>query len=170
MTTPDRTPAAGDPLAEYMAAVEKVRQLAAAGLISAEALGLPAAPVALPHANLVPGERINLPDLAAKTLAGLKASSRRTYGSYITFLVHGWPLEAPPEEKLYPGLASKYQWADEVLPSDLEEALRAVEARALASAAVKADNRRAAGREVQETNGTGAKYNAVGAWRRMFKV
>lgn len=171
MTTQNPTPAAGDPLAEYAAALEKVRQLAAAGLITPEALGLPAAaPAAAPNAHIVPGERITLPDLAEKTLAGLKESTRRTYGSYIRFLVHGWPLEAPPEEKQYPGLAAKYGWADEVLPSDLEEALRAIEARALASAAVKADNRHAAGREVQESNGTGAKYNAVGAWRRMFKV
>ena len=171
MTTQSSTPAAGDPLAEYAAAVEKVRQLAAAGLISAETLGLaPAAPAA-PNAHIVPGERISLPELAEKTLAGLKkTSSGRTYGGYIQFLVYGWPLQAPPEKKVYPGLAAKYQWADEVLPSDLEEALRAIEDRAKASAAVKAANRRAAGREVQESNGTGAKYNAVGAWRRMFTV
>src|SRR5690348_4376847 len=108
MTTQSTTPAAGDPLAEYAAALEKVRQLAAAGLITPEALGLPAAaPAAAQNAHIVPGERISLPDLEKKTLAGLKKSSRRTYSSYITFLLYGWPLEAPPEVKLYRGLVEK---------------------------------------------------------------
>jgi hypothetical protein len=40
----------------------------------------------------------------------------------------------------------------------------------MAAAAVKAANRRAAGRFVHNSTTSGAKYNAVGAWRRVFKI
>lgn len=166
-TGPDQAPT--DPLAEYAAAVAKVRQLVAAGLVTPEALGFqPAAVPTGPAPGLVPGERITVSDLATKTLAGLKGGTKKTYGSYIRFLAQGWPLDAPPEQKTYPGLGEK--WADEVLPSDLEEALRHIEARALDTAASRAANREAAGRYGRSSDASGAMYNAVGAWRRMFKV
>lgn len=157
------------PLAAYAAAMAKVRQLVDAGLVTPEALGFQApAAAAGPAATLVPGERITVAKLATKTLDGLTGGTKRTYGSYIRFLAEGWPLDVPPEEKVYPGLGAK--WVDEVLPSDLEEALRHIESRALESAATRAANREAAGREVRTSTASGAKYNAVGAWRRMFKV
>mgnify|MGYP002778752401 CR=1 FL=1 len=167
-TNPDTEALAG-PLAEYAAAMAKVRQLVDAGLVTPEALGFQA-PVATagPAATLVPGERITIADLATKTLDGLKGGTKKTYRSYIRFLAEGWPLDVPPEEKVYPGLGDK--WADEVLPSHLEEALRHIESRALDSAATRAANREAAGREARTSTASGAKYNAVGAWRRMFKV
>jgi hypothetical protein len=167
-TNPE-TAALPGPLAEYAAAMAKVRQLVDAGLVTPEALGFQApAAAAGPAATLVPGERITVAKLATKTLDGLTGGTKRTYGSYIRFLAEGWPLDVPPEEKVYPGLGAK--WVDEVLPSDLEEALRHIESRALDSAATRAANREAAGREVRTSTASGAKYNAVGAWRRMFKV
>jgi integrase len=166
-TTPNDGPSAGvNPLADYADAMAKVRQLVAAGLVTPEALGLTA--VTAPSALIVPGTRITMRELGKKTLDGLGKGTRKTYKSYVNFLIDGGPLGADPEADHYPGLGDR--WADEVLPSDLEEALRAIETRALASAAVKAANRLAAGRAVKETKATGAKYNAVGAWRCMFKV
>jgi hypothetical protein len=171
-TNPDTAALAG-PLAEYAAAIAKVRQLVDAGLVTPEALCFQppvaaAGPAAGPAATLVPGERITIADLATKTLDGLKGGTKKTYRSYIRFLAEGWPLDVPPEEKVYPGLGEK--WADEVLPSHLEEALRHIESRPLDGAATRAANREAAGREVRTGTASGAKYNAVGAWRRMFKV
>src|SRR4051794_30608500 len=155
-----------DPLASYAEAMAKVRQLVAAGLVTPEALGLNG--TAAPSALMVPGTRITMRQLGQKTLAGLSKGTRKTYRSYVNFLIDGGPLGVGPEAGYYPGLGDR--WADEVLPSDLEKALLAIETRALASAAVKAANRLAAGRAVKETKATGAKYNAVGAWRCMFKV
>ncbi|MGY1681418.1 hypothetical protein [Geodermatophilus sp. SYSU D01176] len=167
-TTNFAVPPGENPLAAYAAATEKVRQLVAAGLISPEALGFPAQAAAPePAATIVPGTRITVRDLARKTLENLGKGTRKTYRTYIDFLVDGGPLGDGPDAAVYPGLGDR--WADEVLPSDLEEALRAVETRALAHAARKAARRQAAGRVVHDTKVVGARYNAVGAWRAMFK-
>ncbi|MGY1681272.1 hypothetical protein [Geodermatophilus sp. SYSU D01176] len=163
--TSAETAALAGPLAECAAAMAKVRQLVDAGLVTPEVLGFQIpAPAAGPAANLVPGERITVADLATKTLVGLTGGTKKTYRS----LAEGWPLDVPPEEKVYLGLGEK--WVDEVLPSHLEEALRHIESRGLDSAATRAANREAAGREVRTSTASGAKYNAVGVWRRMFKV
>ena len=149
------------------AAAELVRDLLAAGLLTPQALGLPTVPAEAP-ASLVPGERITVADLADKALASCSRNTRRTYGTYMRLLAYGWPAKAPAEEKLYPGLGDR--WADEVLPSELEEALRFVEARTLLGGHWRAARREDAGRVVRDTDAAGARYNAVGAWRRMFKV
>jgi site-specific recombinase XerC len=168
-----------DPIAQLASATEVVRRAIEAGLLNPQALGLAAgvtvdalevtaAPMTGPQPGMVPGTRITMQELAEKTLAGLTESTRGTYEGYIDFLVNGWRGEGPEGTVVWPGLGDL--WADEVLPSQLEEGLRAVEARAMAAAAVKAANRRAAGRFVHNSTASGAKYNAVGAWRRVFKT
>ena len=68
----------------------------------------------------------------------------------------------------YAGLGDR--WAHEVLPSDLEEALRWIAIRAAESAAHRAKVRESVGRTPLASSGEGARYNAVGAWRRAFEV
>lgn len=157
-----------DPAAAVAQAVQTVRDLMRAGLLDPAALGL--SPAGEQGSRpLVPGDRIRLRDLVVKTLRGLEgSSSRRTYETYLTFLAEGWPAAAPPEEKLYPGLGDR--WADEVLASDLEQALGWVERRAVLSAAWRAERREAAKRAVHTSGGAGARYNAVSAWRRLFST
>jgi len=59
-------------------------------------------------------------------------------------------------------------FANEVRPSQLKAALKVVYARAEKYAEARADRRESDGRVVRETNGSGAAFNAVGAWRCMF--
>jgi integrase len=155
---------------QVTAATELVKALVATGQLTAEALGLPAAPPVadVRSRDLVPGERILVRDLVAKTLDGLSEGSARTYGSYLRFIDQGWPASAPPEERLFAGFGDRY--FDEVLPSELESALEMVKARALMTAHWRAQRREVAGRTVRDSDAGGAGYNAVGAWRRMGKV
>lgn len=147
-------------------AVATVRSLVEAGLLDTSALGL--SPARNESAALVPGEPIRLRHLCEKTLRSLSPNTRRTYATYVIFLVEGWPAAAPQDEKLYPGLGDR--WAHEVLASDLEEALGWVEKRALIGAEWRASRREAVNRAVRSSNGAGARYNAVGAWRRLFST
>jgi integrase len=57
-----------------------------------------------------------------------------------------------------------------VLPSQLEELLAFVKRRALVHGARRAAGRHSVGRAVRESDGVGACYNAVGAWRHVFEV
>ena len=152
-------------------ALELVRALLAAGALTAESLGLPAAPAA-PTAQgfdrMVPGERITVRDLVAKTRRGLKKRTDDTYGTYLRLLADGWPLTVPAEQREFAGLGDRF--ADEVLPSDLEEALRFVQRGALERAAERGGLREERGRQVLLSDGSGACYNAVGAWRCLFAV
>lgn len=174
MTTPTpTTPAGFDPAAvaqQIAAATELVKAMVASGAITAEALGLaPAGGAAgIPARQLVPGERITVHDLVVKTLEGLTPGTKRTYGTYLHFIDVGWPVNSPDEEKLFAGYGDR--WADEVLASELEDALEMVKSRALLQAHWRAENRIAAGRAVRDSDAGGACYNAVGSWRRMFKT
>lgn len=180
MTTQDATGFDPDALARQThAATEIVKALLATGQLTAEALGInvaeltaPASPPPAdadgPSRQIVPGERITVHDLVVKTREGLTPGTERTYGTYLRFIDEGWPAKAPAEEKLFAGYGEK--WADEVLPSQLEKALTSVTARALVQAHWRAENRAAAGRAVRFSDAGGARYNAVGAWRRMYKV
>lgn len=124
----------------------------------------------LPRWFLVPGEPIKIRDLMEKTRRGLKPETARAYGSYLDFLAYGWRTCEPgkPPVTHYAGLGDR--WAHEVLPSHLEEALRFVEQRALQAGARRAAVREAIGRTPIPCTGVGARYNAVGAWRRAFEV
>lgn len=167
--------------------IDTVKQLLAAGLLDAKALGIDTPTVAapapqgqagrdaarqgsLPDWFLVPGEPITVRDLMEKTRRGLKPETARAYGSYLDFLANGWttcePDQAP--ETHYAGIGDR--WAHQVLPSDLEEALRFVELRARQAGARRAAIREAVGRAALPATGVGARYNAVGAWRRAFEV
>lgn len=151
-------------------ATELVRALITSGQLTAESLGLcPQAPAPdVRSRDLVPGERILVRDLVAKTLDGLSEGSARTYGSYLRFIAQGWPAGAPPEEQLFAGLGDRY--FDDVLPTELEAALEQVKARALLNAHWRADRRETAGRTVRDSDASGACYNAVGAMRCLGKV
>ncbi len=72
-----------------------------------------------------------------------------------------------PEDKIYAGQGDRF--ADEILPSELETALGYVGC-ALLTASRRAAVRESVERVTRTSDGSGAKYNAVGAWRRMFKV
>ncbi|MBY9074216.1 site-specific integrase [Nocardioides sp. WL0053] len=168
--------------------IDTVKQLLAAGLLDATALGIDpgatrvaagppdvatddaARQGSLPTWFLVPGEPIKIRDLMEKTRRGLTVDTRRAYGSYLDFLANGWSTTEPgqPTVQHYPGLGDR--WAHEVLPTDLEEALRFVEQRALETGARRAAVREAVGRTPIASTGVGAQYNAVGAWRRAFAV
>lgn len=180
----EATPACGGApgqFTELAEAVETVKALLAAGLLDPAAFGVTlsagAAPepakdqtaVATDHVRrLVPGQPITIRELVKKTEAGMTENTARTYMTYLTFLAEGWPAKSPQDEKLYPGMGDR--WAHEVLASELEEALRLVEVRTLLGAHHRAERRHQVKRHVRETKGLGAKYNAVGAWRRMFKT
>ena len=114
------------------------------------------------------GDRITVADLATKTLAGLTTNTARTYGSYIRFLAIGDPSVVGPDGKPWAGMGAR--WADEVLTSDLEQVLRLVHQRQVDQSAIRAQNRDAVGRVVRRPDGSGARANAVAAWRRMFQV
>jgi site-specific recombinase XerC len=153
-------------------AVELLRALLSTAGLDGSNLGLtgltPAQQRRAEAAALVPGKPIRIKDLVRKTRAGLKESTDRTYGTYLEMLSKGWPASAPKKEKLFKGFGKR--WAHEVLASELEDALRFVEARALLTAHWRGVAREAVGREVLKSDASGAKYNAVGAWRSMFKV
>jgi integrase len=153
-------------------AVALVRALLSAGVLDANTLGLggpaPAQQRLAEAAALVPGDPILIRDLVTKTRAGLIDSTDRTYGTYLTFLSDGWPAKAPEEEKLFEGFGDR--WAHTVLASELEEVLRLVGQRALLNSHWREAAREAVGREVISSDASGARFNAVGAWRRAFKV
>lgn len=107
--------------------------------------------------------RILLKDLAAEALDGYTKSSKRTYAPYVTFLVHGWP-ERPD---LFPGFGDLR--VDEILPKHLQTALNMVNRRARALIEERNAVREALGRCTRPTTGTSAAYNAVGAWRWLFR-
>jgi integrase len=152
-------------------AVALVRALLSAGVLDANTLGLggPAPAQQRPDeaAALVPGKPIRIKDLVTKTRAGLIDSTDRTYGTYLTFLSDGWPAKAKEGEKLFEGFG--HRWAHEVLASELEEVLRLVGQRALLNSHWREAARQAVGREVISSDASGARFNAVGAWRRAFK-
>ena len=114
------------------------------------------------------GTRITVADLADKTMAGLTPNTKRTYGSYLRFLADGDPGVVGLNGEPWAGMGAR--WADEILPSDLEQVLLLVDQRQVKGAMVRAENREAVGRVVRKTDGSGARANAVGAWRRMFQV
>ena len=97
-------------------------------------------------------------EFLVEDLSGEKALSvlfPKIVGPEHTFRIHA-----------YKGIGR--MWADEVLPSHLEAALKVVWVRALAGGEDRADRRESKGRVVRESDGSGAAYNAVGAWRNMF--
>ena len=161
------------------AALRVVRELVEAGLLDpaglASTVTLPvltatASDPALlaPARELVPGERITVRDLVVKAAAGCQVNTRRTYFGYMELLSEGYPADAAPEDKVFAGFGDRY--ADTILPSELETALAFVEKRALGTASKRAEARESLDRVTRTSNASGAKYNAVGAWRRMFKV
>lgn len=149
-------------------AVALVKELLAAGVLDPATLGLTGPANHGATSVLGPGGPITVKELVAKTERGITTSTRRTYMPYLRILADGWPAASPAEERLYPGIGHKL--AHDVLPSDLEEALRWVERRALLRTAQRAERREAVGRQVRDSEAEGARYNAIGAWRRMFGV
>ena len=146
--------------------VELVRQMLADGVLTAETLGLDATPSQVVVGARGPGERIKVAELAKLALDSCGKGTARTYGSYMRLLAEGEPTVAGPDGEPYKGIGNL--WADEVLPSHLLVALKVVWARAEAGGEARADRREAKGRVVRESDGSGAAYNAVGAWRNMF--
>lgn len=114
------------------------------------------------------GERITVKDLATKTIAGITTATRRAYVGYIELLADGDPTLVGPDGCPWKGLGD--MWADEVLPSHLTAVLAVVSARHTRRKESRAQAREDAGRVVREPDGVGAQFNAIGAWRRMFKV
>lgn len=98
----------------------------------------------------------------------MTTNTRRTYLGYMQLLAHGDPTLTGPNGLSWAGIG--HMWADEVLPSHLEQALQVVDQRAVRRAKARAEQRAAAERSVRRTNGDGAQYNAIGAWRRLFEV
>jgi integrase len=93
--------------------------------------------------------------------AAFRTDTKRTYMPYNRFLVNG-------EDGYFPGLADA--WVDEVTFSQLNEALKAVQTRALDIVSARNDVRQRVGRATRRTNGKSSEYNAVGAWRNFFEV
>ena len=114
------------------------------------------------------GDRITIADLVAKANASMTTNTRRTYLGYMQLLADGDPSLTGPAG--LPGAGIGHRGADEVLPSHLERALQGVDQRAARRAKARAEQRAAAERSVRRTNGDGARYNAIGAWRRLFEV
>ena len=152
-------------------AMDYVKAMLDSGLIDASSLGLTTIveqPATAPlREALVPGTPITVRDLVAKARVGLKESTHRTYGSYMKLLVEGY-TDSLDKTLTHPGLGD--EWAHEVLPSELEKMLAFVRRRALVHAERRAESRHDVGRAVRDSNGDGACYNAVGAWRRVFEV
>ena len=113
-------------------------------------------------------DRITIADLVAKANAAMTTNTRRTYLGYMQLLADGDPSRPGPDGR--PGAGIGHMGADEVLPSHLERALQVVDQRAARRAKARAEQRAAAERSVRRTNGDGARYNAIGAWRRLFEV
>lgn len=113
------------------------------------------------------GERIKMVDLVAKAKASMTTTTARTYSGYMDLLVEDKGL-VDAKGEAWKGLGD--MWADDVLPSDLEKALEVVGVRAQVRAEERAQVRDVAGRAVRSSKGDGARYNAIGAWRRTFEV
>lgn len=170
-TDPTAQPEQGptDTASKVTDSIRTVRDLLAAGIITPESLGLApsGAPGAVPTSGLVPGAPIRIRELAAKTRALLPENTRRTYSPYYDVLVDGWH----PADPAAPGFAGYGdRWAHELLPTDLETALRFVRQRALEGSAARAQARQDKGRVQRRSKGHGAVENAVAAWRRMYRV
>ena len=147
---------------------ELVKQMLASGALTAEAIGLGGTPPPVVVGARGAGERIKVAALAKLALASCTKNTARTYGSYMRLLAYGEPTVTGPDGQPYKGIGTL--WSDEVLPSHLEAALKVVWARAKAGGEDRADRRESKGRVVRESDGSGAAYNAVGAWRKMFTV
>lgn len=113
------------------------------------------------------GERIRVADLVTKSIEQMTPNTSRTYAGYMEFLAKGDPECPDPQVRAWKGLGQ--MWVDEVLPSHLTKALMMVSARAACRAEGRAQVRRDAERVVRDTDGTGARFSAVGAWRRLFR-
>ncbi|HEY3383066.1 MAG TPA: site-specific integrase [Vicinamibacterales bacterium] len=113
------------------------------------------------------GDRITVAQLVVKAKASMTTNTFRTYAGYMTFLAAGDPSLTDVDGHQWAGIGT--MWADEVLPSHLEQALLFVDQRAARRAEVRAEQREAAERTVRRTDGKGARYNAIGAWRRLFE-
>ena len=111
-------------------------------------------------------ERIKVAELSELALESCSKNTVRTYGSYMRLLAKGEPTVPGPDGKPDKGIGELF--ADEVRPSPLKVALKVEYARAEKSAEARADRRESVGRVVRETTGSGAAFNAVGAWRCMF--
>lgn len=116
-----------------------------------------------PH--LVPGTPITMGDLVEKTTVVLSEGEQRTYGPYLPFLLDGW---CSPTGRMYAGIRDTL--AHEVLPTDLERLVAAVQERALLTSAKKDEVREANGRVVRGSKGECAVGNAVSAFRKVFAV
>ncbi len=114
------------------------------------------------------GDRIAMLDLRDKAVAAMTTNTKRTYEGYMNLLVDGDPSLTGSDGRAWVGLGA--MWADEVLPSHLEVALSVVATRAQRRAEDRATVREAAERTVRTTDGHGARYNAIGAWRRLFEA
>lgn len=107
---------------------------------------------------------ITVSAMVAKTLAGIRTDTKRTYKSYLELLVNGWSDET--SGFAYPGIADM-QIAD-VRPSHLNTALDAVQVRAEARIAGRNAVRRELNRKEFADVGATPRYNAIGAFRRLF--
>lgn len=114
------------------------------------------------------GDRITVAELVAKAKASMTTNTMRTYSGYMDLLANGDLTLIGSDGSPWSGIG--HMWVDEVLPSILDEALKVVDQRAARRAEARAERREAAGRTVRRANGDGARYNAVGAWRRLFEV
>lgn len=159
-----------NPLGPSTDIVKMVQAMLAAGMISADQILNPQdtdAVTADRLAHLVPGEPITVRELVVKTKKMMKDSTSRTYNTYLNLLADGVTDPADPTFSIE-GLGDRY--AHHIVTSDLEVVLRFVEQGAIRRAEARADVRRQAGRATRDSNGSGAKYNAVGAWRHLFEV
>lgn len=117
-------------------------------------------------AHLVPGEPILIRDLVAKTRLVMKPSTARAYSTYLNVLVDGIANTNPA--KALEGLGDR--WAHHITTSDLEVVLTHIHNRAIEHNNQRAAVRRDLGRATRDSNGHAARYNAIGAWRRLFTV
>lgn len=114
-----------------------------------------------PIPGAVPAERrILVVDLVAKARLMTKSSSLRTYQHAWNVLAHGIGDHT--------GLGERF--ADTILPSDLQQLLALIGAQARDRNQARDTLRFEVGRATLKHDGIGAQYNAVGAWRRLFKI
>lgn len=106
--------------------------------------------------------RITVSEMADKCLDNISTSTVRTYRPYLLLLSRGWA----GRDFVYPGIGDMY--VDEVLPSHLKKALEAVDVRAQQLIEGRNAVRRKVGRVEFAKAGSTPRYNAVGAFRRMF--
>jgi integrase len=112
--------------------------------------------------DATPARRITVRDLVQKARETAPASTARAWGTGWRLLLDGIP------EAGVASLADK--WADEVTPSDLSAFVGPIKARARAANAERDRRRHAVGRTQRFGDGQGAIYNAVGAWRFLFRI